>query len=695
MDSTKRKKKSFEFAEGHKRETRKSYQSFIENVGKSSITNKGTDNLSPLLLNIKSEDMADDGVRKSSRKPVPKKSFELVDVFEEKSTPLKNSAINKQKSNILAQYSPQEIEIFIKQEPDDDEQDLAPRKSNRVPVPKKSFDLIDPNLKRGMAVSQQDNMRPNVQVRTENKSKKTKTAEKANLVTSEAEGRSCTEKVKKTQHGKKSNKVKSPADALLEKQKKNQERREKSKLTLKLDFKAKKDKGSRKRKLAINTNHPSSNQHSDAFEMEGPIEKVAKVVEDNIDKSSLMEALQALKQPLENLPMGENEKAKLEKKSNLCESKKKVQKPKRKKQPSKIKKSAKDGSSIPQKAVQATGGKETGENNKDHTSSFSPEKGWDYSRSTTEISDGHVILKLGGLNSPSKVKKHKKKVKHGHHVDDTEFSNEESNKGSTKSHGSNEIKLTVPNESSNNQHKITSPSKNEVSGKKSAFPSENKEKKSKNHKKKRKLSQSKSEESSEKVAFDAKQDKEDELTVKKRKIYKKKKGEKILVRIQTEFWNKSGKLVKVESMEVKDGRANQPKDKTVVKQKNTQTVVTDPVVSARQIDTNLVKHSASDVGSFAVMQGIRGDQNTKLTNKKPCKLSSNQASSKPLSTKIVGNKSNLDTNAKKGANNPKKKKKERKTQTLTAYLLYCRKYRPKVVSEHPEIGMYVDFLLLK
>ena len=682
MDGTKRKKKPFEFAEGHKRETRKSYQSFIEGTSKISSP--------PLLLNIKTEDLADEWVRKSSRKPVPKKSFELVDVFEKKSTPLKNSCSSKQKDSVFLQSSIQDIEIHIKQEIDED-QDLAPRKSNRVPVPKKCFDLIDPNLKGGMAVIQQDSNKTNVPVQMEKKSKKSKT-KKASVVNSEAEGKSHTEKIKKAQHDKNSNKMNSLGDALAEKQKHDHEKREKSKFKLKLDFKAKKDKGSRKRKLPASTNNLSSNKNSDVFEKEGPNEKVAKVVEDNIDKSSLMEALQALKQPLENLPMEEDEKAKLGKKSNLSGSEVKAQKPRGKKQASKAKKSASNDSSTVQQMVEASGGEGKDENNKGKTGSLSPQKGWDYSSSTTEISDGHVILKLGGLNSPNKVKKHKKKHKHGHHGHNAEVSNEESNKGAANSHGSNEVKLNVPNESPNDQHKIISPSENDTSGKESVVLSEDKEKKNKNHKKKRKLSQSDSQEPPKKVSLDTKKEK-DKLTVKKRKIYKKKKGEKILVRIQTEFWNKNGELVKVESMDVKDGRPGQPKEKKVVKPKKGQSLMTDPVVSAGQADVELMKHSVSDSGSGATNQDSKGDQNSK-TKKKQSKLSSDEANVKPTTPKSVENKSKLNTNTKKGVNNTNKKKKERKTQTLTAYLLYCRKYRPKVVSEHPEIGMYVDLLLL-
>ncbi len=47
-------------------------------------------------------------------------------------------------------------------------------------------------------------------------------------------------------------------------------------------------------------------------------------------------------------------------------------------------------------------------------------------------------------------------------------------------------------------------------------------------------------------------DPNEELFVKKRKIYKKKNGQKYLVRIQTEYWSKSGELVKVDPADGKD-----------------------------------------------------------------------------------------------------------------------------------------------
>ena len=39
--------------------------------------------------------------------------------------------------------------------------------------------------------------------------------------------------------------------------------------------------------------------------------------------------------------------------------------------------------------------------------------------------------------------------------------------------------------------------------------------------------------------------------------------------------------------------------------------------------------------------------------------------------------------------------KERKTQTLTAYLLFCRRHRPKVVADYPLMGLQILFYIFK
>ena len=642
----KRKKKSFEFAEGHKRETRKSYQSFIERTGKSSSSALDS---CVKDLNIKSEDLGDDGVRKSSRKPVPKKSFELVDVFDKKS-PLVKHISNKPKSHGSTQGSMQEFEMVkIKEEPIDDDFDSAPRKSNRVPVPKKSFDLIDPKLRGGMSTSQQDNvMKANMEVKMQKKSKKAG-AERVNSLISGTEVKLCDEKTKKKPE-KGGKNVDNLAVALLNKQQQDFEKSEKSKFTLKLDFRAKKDKGSRKRKLTKGRRIISSNQSPDDNGAVEPNAKVAKVVEDNIDKSDVMEALQALNQP----PSNENA---------LTEE--------------------------PMLMKDAIKLEETNVGIEDTL--ISPEKGWDYSRSTTEISDGHVILKLGGLNSPNKPKKHKKKHKHGHHSHKAGLENEEVTKRDTESHA-NLDDMNMLSKTQDVHHQTILSGESNISSKQIPFQEESKGKQGKNHRK-RKLSQNKTQESSVKVVSGTTPE-ENELIVKKRKIYKKKKGEKILLRIQTEFWSKSGELVKVEPMHTFDGMPSQAKDKEVVKQKKLQTVASKTIVSRKQLNAHSMKN-ASDVSSLEVNKESKRDQESKPKAKKKTKtlLATSTGDLKKNPSKAIGSKSKASTSAKKGINSTIKKKKERKTQTLTAYLLYCRKYRPKVVHENPDIGMYSDILM--
>ena len=685
MDGTKRKRKSFEFAEGHKRETRKSYQSFIESTGKSSSAVLGN----VALSQIKSEEMTDDGVRKSSRKPVPKKSFDLVDTFEEKS-PLSKHIMNiKQKSGSSAQINPHEYEVIhIKEEPLIDDYDSAPRKSSRVPVPKKSFDLIDPNLKARAAVNQQDNSKTDAQIKTQKKTKKSN-AEKANVVSCEADGKDVGEKSKRTQYGKGSNKIDIPPQILPDVQKQDYEKKERSKFTLKLDFKAKKDKRSRKRKLDILTDQSPSN-----VRREGPSEKIAKVVEcdntkvieDNIEKSALVEALQALKQPPQTSLVEEIDYPHLEKKSALIGSEDKISQSGSKKTPAKVKRRAADNRNTPLHAENANEEEKGTQANIGRAFSTSLEKGWDYSRSTTEISDGHVILKLEGLHTPTKTKKHRKKHKNVHQK--IEITNEESKNAEPENSPEADVNVIVTNQDS--QYEKSLPIEKEISSNESTFPSEVKEKKTKSHKKKRKLSQSNLLDSPKNVIVGTAAE-DNELTVKKRKIYKKKKGEKILVRIQTEFWNKNGDLVKVEPMNIKENKPTEAKEKGVVKQKKSQDLSMNAAMTEKMSSIQSMKNSASNTTSMELKQGARRDQVSKSSSKKRESIPpiSDIDYVKTGSPKSSQNKTKLSSDTNKGTNSTIKKKKERKIQTLTAYLLFCRKYRPQVVFENPYIGMYL------
>ena len=683
MDGGKRKRKSFEFAEGHKRETRKSYQNFIESTGKGSSAALGN----VALAQIKSEEIADDGVRKSSRKPVPKKSFDLVDTFEEKSS--KYITNNKQKSGNSTQLNPYEYEVsHIKEEPLAEDYDSAPRKSSRVPVPKKCFDLIDPKLKGRTTVNQQDNNTTGAPIKMQKKVKKPN-VEKANVVSCEAEGKNVGEKTKRTQHGKSSNKIEIPSQILPDVQMQDNEKKEKSKFTLKLDFKAKKDKRNRKRKFDIAADQSSTN-----VRMEGPSEKIAKVVEgdniktieDNIEKSALVEALQALKQPPQNSLVEEIDYPQVERKSTMSELEDKISKSGSKKIPAKVKRRAADNRNIPlhaenaseeEKGIQATIGK---------TFSTSLEKGWDYSRSTTEISDGHVILKLEGLHTPTKTKKHRKKHKNVHHK--IKITNDEPKSAEQKNSQEANVNVFVGNQDSQYEKNLSI--EKEMSSNESSFPSEIKEKKTKSHKMKRKLSQSKQLDSPKNVIVGTATE-DSELTVKKRKIYKKKKGEKILVRIQTEFWNKNGDLVKVEPMNIKESKPTEAKEKVVVKQKKPQDLSINAAVTEKLSSMQPMKNDVSNATSMELKQGTKRDPVSKSGSKKregipPISSMDQMKTGFPNSSQ---NKTKLSSDTSKGAHSTIKKKKERKTQTLTAYLLFCRKYRPQVVFENPYIGRYL------
>lgn len=701
MDITKRKKKCFEFAEGHKRETRKSYQSFIESSGNSlpSLSTAANEiGLEGHLSLHKCENMADEGVRKSSRRPVPKKSFDLVDAFEGDSSLLKHAGNDNQKKLTTAvNNAVDEFEdLSIKQEPLDDD---TPRKSSRVPVPKKSFDLIDSsvahNFSSGVTTLPLQNITPAIsEVRKTNQLKKSKSQKSDTNAVKITEKNTC-------KQSKKSMELVTTAitqaemgqiEAVQRETKRFElDKREKSKFTLKLDFKGKREKGSRKRKMDPSIGMKPSVEDAERS-AERPREKVTKKVADDIDQSVLMEALQALKQETEDQPTALR-KAKLQQENQtegFKQAEENRQKSEIKKVPSKIKKEPKADCKNPEYNIEERKEEMNEVSKIKNECAESSEKARDYSSSTTETSDGHIILRLGGLQSPTKsseakAKKHKKRNKHGHH--ETKMSSCEAEKGK-KNIEANVIKNVVNAKATpfismsaagvQNETQIKAP---EISVGLGEFQ----EKRGRSHKKKRKLSQDKEDEDSEK-AQSRNISKQEDLIVKKRKIYKKKKGEKILVRIQTEFWNKSGELVKVEPKDVNDGSQNETQHKKFNKLKKKKNLESDTLLSKSNLQQTREGATGGHTGmKEATEKESHLKQNLKKKQKKQLSSTAQQMKSASLKKAAINTKGNVPE--KKATNASNKKKKERKTQTLTAYLLYCRKYRPKVVYENPDIGL--------
>lgn len=703
MDGTKRKKKPFEFAEGHKRETRKSYQSFIESSGKlESITNISLNESHPISqVQLPSldefEEMAEEGVRKSSRKPVPKKSFDLVDVFEEHSPLMKHSANQRKPTSTNVN---QMEEINIKQEPLDEGFDSAPRKSSRVPVPKRSFDLIDSKFAGPVTTNMLQPIRAEV-VEDKNQSKITKSKKQRLSVgmnkTKEVLPSKKNKKPAQEKEGESSNTViesmssdntlpRAEVDTLPSEAKDAEhDNRETPKFTLKLDFKSKKilkkEKGNRKRKANESPAVESLIKYQSCASniKEEPTEKVPKAVVDNIDQSALMEALQALKQE----PQDEKEKT-------LSQPEEKGRKSRSKKTPSKIKKEPVTGCKVPEQSLEAEKEEKVSDSEPAQEKTDQSDATWDYPSSTTEISDGHVILKLGGLHSPtkknpSKVKKHKKKHKHGHHSHLTEFTN------AKEGNLDHKAKLNDDNDTldKHSSYQVVNAISMETEATTSEISTanESKDKRDKSHKKKRKPPQDKSQDASEKCEQEI-APKEDDLIVKKRKIYKKKKGEKILVRIQTEFWNKKGELVKVQPKDIDGGNMHQTHHKRSVKEKKKKTVGNLLPLSERQSNEHMIEETVQqvDLNHSGMKQDARKVQEEKeKKQKKQVPSNIQQVKSTTLKKQTVQPRGSLNAKKLQSVGN-KKKKKERKTQTLTAYLLYCRKYRPKVVSENPDIG---------
>eukprot|EP00112_Aurelia_sp_Birch-Aquarium-sp1_P012326 Seg2592.3 transcript_id=Seg2592.3/GoldUCD/mRNA.D3Y31 product="HMG box-containing protein 4" protein_id=Seg2592.3/GoldUCD/D3Y31 len=711
MDDKRKKKKGFDFAEGHKRETRKSYQSFIEEAThakqgtpfeeESQQQNWPSKSNTFSLDKVKVEDMSEERVRKSSRTPVPKKTFDLVDTYDESPARYLQSSSQAQRVMEEEEPHPQLIEVQnIKQEPSDTDSDSAPRKSGRTPVPKKNFNLIDSGYK---AAPQQEKP-DNIETQLVKKHSKTKN-QYPDTPIGKSQARKPQGSAKKSTTKKDSQGSQSESSEEISVQQKGMKKassekatshsKEKQPLKVKVDFKSKKEKSARKRKLDENVTSDSYSELDKSAD-EASREKIPKVVDESIEQSVLLEALQALKQSAQEdatiqaqgtaeTDQQQREAAVPEKKGRKSRSKKTPTKLRR--APANVQQDAFLGGNIRVKVEDDQGIHGFGEN---MMQTEADKQGRDCSSSITERSDGHIILKVGGLNSPTKVKKHKKKHKHHHHhihdKDQLQIKEEE-----TYEHQAVEgqdLGIIVEEEENRflfmqdsfDQSGFLSPRETmmDQSLRRIDDAGTDGDKKHKSHKRKRKMSQNRS--------FEELPTNNDGLVIKKRKIYKKKKGEKILVRIQTEFWNKYGELVKVEPAEIKEV-ANQDKVKTKKTNKGgkSKSAGKDMASSVTSKFDSSWKHDANTEAGATKAQG-----KTQAAKPKP-KQRRKPVSSSATQVKATTKRSRPKSKAKQGRegsllDSPTKKKKERKTQTLTAYLLYCRKHRPSVVAENPKIS---------
>lgn len=138
-------KSHFSYEEGHKRETRKSYQAYVQEM-----TGSNTEESSSATCDDASDD---NNVRRSRRTPVPKRSFKLIDDYDTKESAKKKSVkegrgkTNKkmkaaeETSEIKEQPS---VELNLDKVEAEDDNEVTPRKSSRAPKPKKFQDSIAP-----------------------------------------------------------------------------------------------------------------------------------------------------------------------------------------------------------------------------------------------------------------------------------------------------------------------------------------------------------------------------------------------------------------------------------------------------------------------------------------------------------------------------------------------------------------------
>jgi len=126
----------------------------------------------------------------------------------------------------------------------------------------------------------------------------------------------------------------------------------------------------------------------------------------------------------------------------------------------------------------------------------------------------------------------------------------------------------------------------------------------------------------------------------------------------------------------------------VIKQKKPKNLTKNAAVTEKLSSMQPMKNDVSNATSMELKQGTKRDPVSKSGSKKregipPISSMDQMKTGFPNSSQ---NKTKLSSDTSKGAHSTIKKKKERKTQTLTAYLLFCRKYRPQVVFENPYIG---------
>eukprot|EP00794_Sanderia_malayensis_P008035 gene8035-8896_t len=704
MDGRKR-KRGYEYIEGHRRETRKSYQTFIESETVSTTKSNEARPSSPAKQQRKHPNEGEsERVRKSSRTPVPKKSFDLVDTFETtKTRDYKDAGEKLAEDDTRVRCAKESLTTTIpKEETNEIDSDHFSRKSQRTPIPKKTFDLIDSGY--GKLSSKNQQLDDSNQDDLSKKSSKKEEQEKVKK-SSKSQGKVVSNKVGK-QKSKKEKIVddknkKSNADEDVASQEITQKSNEKKTSAGKkaVEDKKKDVKDEKGRKSSRKRKHSDIVTSKDE-ECEDKIEsKAVKTHNENLDESILAEALQALNaEPVENDQMIEStEEIQGKKEKKAGRSTKNITAAKSLQKTIQVKEEDKPIEEAKSKEVKSVILAEQERDDfpelvtKDELSLVKEEKDDPLQHSTTSVTerpDGHIILKLGGLSSPTKVKKHKKKHKHHHHHKHDKELKSVSNVAAmdevTYVEDGHRMKAAMPfigtERSVKNQERMA---EKPGDSKGIRFFSESKTsanvEEAPKHKKSKKMKKSLSFEASSED-FTHSQNAQ-EFIIKKRKIYKKKKGQKILARIQTEYWSKSGVLLKVDPSDKKDKTSVSLKSKSnKVSMKQIQMGAVEKKVKAKKHHSShlLAKHGhVLDKGSKIVPKDIVIRKEKSLE-----KLMESQTGlKKRMKPKMFSN-----AGGESNESSPVKKKKERKTQTLTAYLLYCRRFRPKILEENVGLG---------
>ena len=635
---------TFDYAEGHKRETRKSYQKFLEEIGVGTSKGKDEENrptqqpsagqqsqrglksgLSPAV-----EMSIEQQTRKSKRAPVPKRCFGLIDDFEDK-----NRKENKKEENVKIKTEPLDFtgpgltfhqQTFaktksqstsrkehrdtceikfavskIKKEPvsyeqqssDDystsDSSTAGSRRSGRTPVPKKNFSLIEDDY-----------------AKTGKKSEKPVT-EDGNLASRNKQMSNTLKNRKKVpEHENPVDKVKIkeefPEDVMT--------------LSASNKGKTEPEEGRKKRKR----NDPQCKEHAPSFDSmtsQEPTRKKSKRHNSLAPTQAILSEVSFRQQHNSHIPSKKELTLPQDIKIEDEKDEPKGRRSKRKMLAAKhLQKSLEASTNDTPESLNT---KDQPENiNEIKTSSLSSTSEGSEERpkeakgkfslkipdadegvidrfvehhiakspaehvKVTERPDGHIILKVEGLHSPTKHKKHKKKHHHHHHHSEREFtlsgqSDKQDNKGADKKRKhkesavedmesrdvKSEARLTEGKDSS-----LSGISDHSLSDKHLSSPELDKKRG-----KKRKLSSSlskpleeiKDEQHTEIPAYidlpvspDAIKREADGriLKMKKRKVYKKKNGQRILLRIQTEYIDEYGDVVKVDSNEISSGKCD-------------------------------------------------------------------------------------------------------------------------------------------